>query len=115
MNGKSLVMLVLAVVSGLGAMVGTSRMLQDRKKPEARMRDVLVAARDLKVEEVLKPDLVRVQQMPEATSPPARSPHTRTSRTAGSRSPPWKGNRSWIAGSPRRGARRAWSPASRRG
>ncbi len=70
MNGKSMILLALAVVCGLGAMVGTSRILKNHKKPEVKTRDVLVAARDLRTEEVLTPDLVRVEQMPESNLPP---------------------------------------------
>jgi pilus assembly protein CpaB len=70
MNGKSIILLALAVVSGLGAMIGTSRILKNHKKPDVKMRDVLVATRDLRSEEVLTPDLVRVQQVPESNLPP---------------------------------------------
>ena len=71
MNGKSLVLLVLAVLSGLGAMYGTSRLLsKNQRQAASEMQDVLVAARDLKVEEVLKPDLVKVVQMSRASLPP---------------------------------------------
>jgi pilus assembly protein CpaB len=69
MNGKSLVMLILAVISGLGAMFGTSLLLaKDRGQP-AETQDVLVAARDLKVEEMLKPELVQVIKMPKSGVP----------------------------------------------
>lgn len=66
MNGKSLILLLLAVVSGLGAMYGTSKLLASKskeKKASLEMQDVLVAGRDLKVEETLKPELVKVVQM----------------------------------------------------
>ena len=71
MNGKSLIMLGLAVLCGLGAMYGTSRMLpKDRGKVVQETQDVLIAVRDLKIEEVLKPDMVKVVQMPRANLPP---------------------------------------------
>ena len=67
MNGKALILLVLAVLCGLGAMFGTNRMLSKQKKQAGlEMQDVLVAARDLKVEEVVKPDMVKLTQMPKA-------------------------------------------------
>ena len=70
MNGKSMVMLLLAVVSGLGAMYGTSRMLAKGKaKAAIDLQDVLVAARDLKDEEVLKADMVKVVKMSRAELP----------------------------------------------
>ena len=71
MNGKSLIMLGLAILCGLGAMYGTSRMLiKDRGKTAEETQDVLVAVRDLRIEEVLKPDMVKVVQMPRANLPP---------------------------------------------
>ena len=51
-------------------MYGTNRLLtKDRTKVRNDMVDVLVAARDLKVEEVLTPELVKVE--PEAAGGPA--------------------------------------------
>ncbi|MBV8318952.1 MAG: Flp pilus assembly protein CpaB [Planctomycetaceae bacterium] len=71
MNGKSLVLLALAILCGLGAMYGTSRMLtKKRSEAPSDMVDVLVAARDLKVEETLTPELVKVVPMSRATLPP---------------------------------------------
>lgn len=70
MNGKSMAMLALAVLSGLGAMFGTSRMLaKNQGKVAQETQDVLVAVRDLKVEEVLNPELVKVVAMPRASVP----------------------------------------------
>jgi pilus assembly protein CpaB len=72
MNSKSLILLMLAVVSGLGAMYGTSKLLASKakeKRVSVEMQDVLVAARDLKVEETLKPDLVKVVQMTKSDVP----------------------------------------------
>src|SRR5256885_1096481 len=70
MNGKALILLVLAVLCGLGAMFGTSRMLSKQKSgPSLEMQDVLVAARDLKVEEVVRTDMVKLTQMPKASVP----------------------------------------------
>ena len=65
MNGKSIVMLGLALMCGLGAMYGTSRMLaKDRNKAKVETQDVLVAARDLKVEEIVTPEMVKTVAMP---------------------------------------------------
>src|SRR4051794_34340752 len=64
MSGKSMLVLGLAGLSGLGAMYGTNRMLAgNRAGAPIEMRDVLVAARDLNVEEVVKPGAVKVVKM----------------------------------------------------
>ena len=46
-------------------------------------QDVLVAARDIKEEELLKPDTVKVIRMAKSAVPAARSPRPRTSRSGG--------------------------------
>lgn len=72
MNGKSIAMLGLAALSGLGAMYGTSQMLaknQNQKQVVVETQQVLIAVHDLKVEEVLKPELVKVVSMPKASVP----------------------------------------------
>ncbi|MGO9601003.1 MAG: Flp pilus assembly protein CpaB [Isosphaeraceae bacterium] len=58
MNGKSIIMLVLAVVLGLGAMVATRRLVSRPAAPVEETQEILVAARDFKEEETLKPDMV---------------------------------------------------------
>ena len=68
MGGKSGVVLLLAGVCGLGAMYGARRMLARDQVP-VELRDVLVAARDLKVEEVIKQDVVKVVRMPKDAAP----------------------------------------------
>lgn len=71
MNGKSMMMLLMAVVAGLGAMFLTSKLLSNgQAAPAVEMQDVLVAARDLNVEETLKADLVKVVQRPKTDVPP---------------------------------------------
>jgi pilus assembly protein CpaB len=71
MNGKALILLALAVLCGLGAMFGTSRMItKQQNKTTLEMQDVLVAARDLKVEEVVHPDMIKLTQMAKANVPP---------------------------------------------
>ena len=58
MNGKSIIMLVLAVVLGLGAMILTRRLVSRPAAPVEETQEILVAARDFKEEETLKPDMV---------------------------------------------------------
>jgi pilus assembly protein CpaB len=71
MSGRSLRMLALAVAFGLGAMVLARYLLTpDPNKREEEMQDVLVAARDLKEEESLKPDMVKVVKMAKSAVPP---------------------------------------------
>jgi pilus assembly protein CpaB len=66
-NGKSIMMLVVAGVLGLGAMWGTSKLLSKDKGPApVEMQDVVVAVRNLKIEEVLKPDLLKIEQKQKA-------------------------------------------------
>jgi pilus assembly protein CpaB len=69
MNGRSMFILALAVAIGLGAMVFTRQMLSGGGKEEAT-REVLVAARDFKEEELLKPDMVKVTRMARSAVPP---------------------------------------------
>ncbi|MFO0907648.1 MAG: Flp pilus assembly protein CpaB [Isosphaeraceae bacterium] len=70
MNGRPIVMLAFAVLSGLGAMYGTSKLLsKNQDLPVVEMQDVLVAARDIKVEEVIKPELVKVVRMEKQAVP----------------------------------------------
>ncbi|MEJ7636935.1 MAG: Flp pilus assembly protein CpaB [Singulisphaera sp.] len=70
MSGKSMLVLGLAGLSGLGAMYGTSRVLSGNKGgAPVELRDVLVAARDLNAEEVIKPDAVQVVKMARASVP----------------------------------------------
>src|SRR4051812_14423855 len=58
-------MLLMAGVLGLGAMYGTSKLLSKDKGPApVEMQDVVIAIRNLKIEEVLKPDLLKVEQRP---------------------------------------------------
>lgn len=69
-NGRPIVMLAFAVLSGLGAMYGTSRLLsRNQGLPVVEMQDVLVAARDVKVEEVVRPELVKVVRMEKQAVP----------------------------------------------
>ncbi len=70
MNGKSLGMLLLAVVCGLGAMFGTTKLIsRGPAKVEEEMQDVVVAVRDLKIEEGVKPEIVKIIRMAKSTVP----------------------------------------------
>jgi pilus assembly protein CpaB len=70
MNGRSIVVLALAVVIGLGAMVLTRQMMSKGGSKEEPTQEVLVAARDFKEEEALKPDMVKVIRMAKSAVPP---------------------------------------------
>lgn len=63
MNGKSLGVLFFAVVLGLGAMLAT-RWLMSKPAVAEETQEIVVATRDFKEEEVLKPDMVKTQRMP---------------------------------------------------
>jgi len=69
MQGKPLIMLALAGMLGLGAMLMTRSMLSGHKAPEEPMSDVVVAVRDFKEEEILKPDMLKLVKMPQSTVP----------------------------------------------
>ena len=69
MNGKSLTVLVLAVFLGLGAMWVTRRLMSKPAAAEEESQEILVAARDLKEEEILKPDMVKTARMSKSAVP----------------------------------------------
>jgi pilus assembly protein CpaB len=70
MNGRSLFILALAVVIGLGAMVMTRNLLSaNRSKKDDDTQEVVVAVRDLKEEEMLKPDMVKVVRIVKSAVP----------------------------------------------
>ena len=69
MNGKSMVMLVLAIMLGLGAMLLTRRMMSKPPDKEDETQDVIVAARDFKEEEILKTDMVKTIRMVKSAVP----------------------------------------------
>ena len=66
MRGRSTVLLALAVVSGLGAMFGTQYLSKGKKEDTV---PVLVAGRDLNLEEVIKSDVVRLESRPKSSVP----------------------------------------------
>jgi pilus assembly protein CpaB len=70
MNGRSLFILALAIAIGLGAMILTRQALSaGRGAPAEETREVLVAARDFKEEEMLKSDAVKVVRMVKSAVP----------------------------------------------
>ena len=71
MNQRSLITLAVAVVIGLGAMRLSQQMLSaGTGKTDQQTQEVLVAVRDVKVEESLKPDMVSVISMAKSAVPP---------------------------------------------
>ena len=69
MNGRSLTVLVLAVFLGLGAMLVTRRLMSKPAAAEEESQEILVAARDFKEEEILKPDMVKTVRMSKSAVP----------------------------------------------
>src|SRR5271157_2718784 len=69
MNGRSLTVLVLAVFLGLGAMLVTRRLMSKPAAPEEESQEILVAARDFKEEETLKPDMVKTVRTSKSAVP----------------------------------------------
>jgi pilus assembly protein CpaB len=68
MSGRSGIILILAILCGLGAMFG-ARQLLTRKEAPVELCDVVVAARDLKIDEVLREDMLKVVQRPKSQVP----------------------------------------------
>ncbi|MGC1719210.1 MAG: Flp pilus assembly protein CpaB [Isosphaeraceae bacterium] len=69
MNGRSLTVLVLAVFLGLGAMLATRRLMSKPAAAEEESQEILVAARDFKEEEILKPDMVKTARTNKSAVP----------------------------------------------
>src|SRR6516165_8843625 len=69
MNARSLIVLVLAIVLGLGAMLITRRMMSKPAVVEEETQEILVAARDFKEEETLKPDMVKTTRIAKSAFP----------------------------------------------
>ena len=69
MNGRSLVVLVLAVVLGLGAMLVTRHLMSRPAAAQEETQEILVAARDFKEEEVLKPEMVKTARTSKSAVP----------------------------------------------
>src|SRR5262249_49604234 len=70
MNSRSFIILGIAVLIGLGAMRLSQQLLASSKKGDEDTQEVVVAARDFKEEEVLKPDMVKVIRMARSAIPP---------------------------------------------
>ncbi len=68
MGGKTGLILLMAILCGVGAMYGAQKMLAKREAPP-EMTQVVVASRDLKVEEVLKEDMLQVVSIPKSQAP----------------------------------------------
>ena len=77
MNSRSLITLGVAVVIGLGAMKLSQQMLSCQSKGGDDTQEVLVAARDFKEEEILKPDMVKVIRMVRSAVPPNAFSHAK--------------------------------------
>jgi pilus assembly protein CpaB len=69
MNSRSLAMLVLAVVLGLAAMMATRSLMSKPATAEEETQEILVATRDYKEEELLKPDMVKTARMAKTAVP----------------------------------------------
>ena len=69
MNGRSLTVLVLAVFLGLGAMLATRRLMSKPAAAEEESQEMLVAARDFKEEEILKPDMIKTVRTSKSAVP----------------------------------------------
>jgi pilus assembly protein CpaB len=70
MNSRSLITLAVAVVIGLGAMKLSQSMMSSDSGKKEESQEVLIAARDFKEEETLKPDMVKVVSMAKSAVPP---------------------------------------------
>ena len=69
MNGRSLTVLVLAVFLGLGAMLATRHLMSKPAAAEEESQEILVAVRDFKEEEILKPDMVKTARTRKSAVP----------------------------------------------
>jgi pilus assembly protein CpaB len=69
MNGRLLTMVVLAVFLGLGAMLVTRRLMSKPAAAEEESQEILVAARDFKEEEILKPDMIKTARTSKSAVP----------------------------------------------
>jgi pilus assembly protein CpaB len=70
MNNRSLITLAVAIVIGLGAMKLSQQLMSADPAKTEESQEVLVAARDFKDEEILKPDMVKVVTMVKSAVPP---------------------------------------------
>ena len=70
MNGKAPILLGLAVLCGIGAMFGVKSLLSRKPSTDVPMSEVLVAAREIRVEEMLTEEMVTTKEMPKELVPP---------------------------------------------
>ena len=70
LNSRSIITLVIAVAIGLGAMKLSQQMLSAQGPRRDDAQEVLVAARDFKEEEILKPDMVKLSRIARSAIPP---------------------------------------------
>ncbi len=69
MNSRSLTVLVLAVFLGLGAMLLTRHLMSKPAAAKEESQEILVATRDFKDEEILKPDMVKTERKSKSAVP----------------------------------------------
>lgn len=70
MNGRSMIVLILAIGLGLGAMLVTRVVMNKPPPKQEETQDVIVAARDFKEEEILKAEMVKPIRMAKSAVPP---------------------------------------------
>ena len=70
MNGKVLIVLALAGLCGLAAMFGVRSILGRQSTEEIPMHEVLVATREIRVEETITEEMVTLKPMPADQVPP---------------------------------------------
>jgi len=66
-----MITLAVAVAIGLGAMKLSQHLLSGKSKADGDTQEVLVATRDFKADELLKPDMVKINRMLKAAVPPS--------------------------------------------
>ena len=70
MNGKALMLLVMAGACGLAAMYGVRTLLNRKQTSEVPMSSVLVAIQEIKVEQAITPEMMSTKEMPSEMVPP---------------------------------------------
>ena len=71
MRPKSMILILIALGCGLVASIGISQVMEGRKGTEAKMEmvPILVAKREIKVSETIKPDMVAMEEWPKSKVP----------------------------------------------
>ncbi|QDV35954.1 Flp pilus assembly protein CpaB [Tautonia plasticadhaerens] len=70
MNGKALMLLVMAGACGLAAMFGVRTLLNRKQTSKVPMSAVLVAIQEIKVEQAVTPEMISTKEMPAEMVPP---------------------------------------------